>query len=145
MQKLLRSRKGFTLIELIVVIVIIAILIAALTPAILGVIRRANVAADESDCRTVMMAGSVANLIDPSTALPDDAAQVIAQISGTSNVRAGTYTIFFEGQIAVGCRLPAANTRSRQDIEIGNVEGADLTPFPVPVGGAVGGGGEGEG
>jgi len=121
MQKLLRSKKGFTLIELIVVIVIIAILIAALTPAILGVIRRANIAADEADARTVMMAGSVAGLGQtPPAQPPADGALILAELTGSGNVRPGTYTVFFEDSIAVGASLAAANARAGIVATVGN-------------------------
>ena len=56
MKNLFKNRKkGFTLVELIVVIVIIAVLIAALTPAILGVIGRANISANDAETRTILV------------------------------------------------------------------------------------------
>ncbi|MCL2203030.1 MAG: prepilin-type N-terminal cleavage/methylation domain-containing protein [Defluviitaleaceae bacterium] len=56
MKKLWQNRKkGFTLVELIVVIVIIAVLVAALTPAIMGVVNRANIAADRSDANAILV------------------------------------------------------------------------------------------
>ena len=130
MQKLMKSRKGFTLIELIVVIVIIAILIAALTPAILGVIRRANKAADEADLRTVMMAGSVAGtLITP----PDTpaGANIPPQITGGGNVVNGAYELWFEGAVCVGGRITGgrwtANT-GEDAVSIGQITGtANMT------------------
>ena len=103
MKKILKSKKGFTLIELIVVIVILAILIAALTPAILGVIRRANRAADEADARSVMMAGSIAGISQAVPGIPDPA-DILAELTGARNVRNGTYTVFFEDSVGVGAR-----------------------------------------
>jgi prepilin-type N-terminal cleavage/methylation domain-containing protein len=52
MKKLL-NKKGFTLIELIVVIAIIAILAAILIPALLNYIQEANRTKDQSDCRSL--------------------------------------------------------------------------------------------
>jgi len=137
MQKLLRSRKGFTLIELIVVIVIIAILIAALTPAILGVIRRANVAADEADARTVMMAGSVAGLMQVPPGLPPvgsgaapGAHTILGQFTGTNNVRSGTYYVQFEGAVAIACTF-AIDNRSATPQSVGLPPNTHLAP-PLP-------------
>ena len=96
------GKKGFTLVELIVVIVIIAILVAALTPAILGVIRRANQAADQADARAVMMGASVAGI--GKNGIPA-AADVQAQFTGGVNITNGTYTVYFDSGMAVGCKL----------------------------------------
>ena len=46
MLKMLRNRKGFSLVELIVVIVILGILVAIAVPSLVGYIKKANVAAD---------------------------------------------------------------------------------------------------
>ncbi|MCL2663359.1 MAG: prepilin-type N-terminal cleavage/methylation domain-containing protein [Oscillospiraceae bacterium] len=124
MQRLLTNRKGFTLIELIVVIVIIAILIAALTPAILGVIRRANIAADEADARTVMMAGSVAGLSMPDGPGTPDDADILAEMTGATNVRPGTYHVYFEGSVAIGSEF-FLGTRTGEPATIGDVSGDD--------------------
>jgi prepilin-type N-terminal cleavage/methylation domain-containing protein len=127
MQKLLTNRKGFTLIELIVVIVIIAILIAALTPAILGVIRRANIAADEADARTVMMAGSVAGLAQPVPGMPPDGDAIKAEMAGAGNVRNGTYYVQFEGGGAVATASTfALQTRSGTAQSVGLPPGTHL-------------------
>ncbi|MCL2602965.1 MAG: prepilin-type N-terminal cleavage/methylation domain-containing protein [Defluviitaleaceae bacterium] len=117
MKKLLQNgKKGFTLTELIVVIVIIAILIAALTPAILGVIDRANRAADEADARSIMMAASMAAIpliSSNSTTLPTHT-QIRAELT-PNDFRAGfTVTVFFERGVAVGVRVTAGR-RSRGD------------------------------
>jgi len=131
MQKLLTSRKGFTLIELIVVIVIIAILIAALTPAILGVIRRANIAADQADARSVMMAGSVAGLQEVPPGMPADDSTVIAQFAGagSGNVRPGTYHVLFEGSVATACTFQTG-FRSNGPQTVGQT-----APVPAPAAG----------
>lgn len=47
------NKKGFTLIELIVVIAILAILAAILIPAVTGYITKANDARDKANCRAL--------------------------------------------------------------------------------------------
>ena len=55
-------KKGFTLVELIIVIVVLAILIAALVPAVLGIIDKVNRIADETFARALFTAGNVASI-----------------------------------------------------------------------------------
>jgi len=107
-QKLRKNgRKGFTLVELIIVIVIIAILIAALTPAIMGVIQRANKAADEADLRTVMLAAQTAadynSTVPPSNTL-------ISGAMTAGNLPPITCTLYFKGSFCVGARLITGRT-----------------------------------
>jgi len=126
-----KNRKGFTLIELIVVIVIIAILVAALTPAILGVIERANVAADEADARSLIMAASVAALtqkVNLGSALdPDD---VIDEITGNPTLKASTgWVIYFDGPMAIGCTYKA---KSKAGASIGDVNTSNTNKVTGP-------------
>lgn len=52
-----RNKKGFTLIELIVVLVIMAILVAAAAPAMMGYVNKAKKASYLANCRAVYVAG----------------------------------------------------------------------------------------
>lgn len=67
MKKILK-KKGFTLIELIVVITILGILVAIAVPSILNYINEANLAVDEANERT---AKSQVGLLIATSATPD--------------------------------------------------------------------------
>jgi len=56
MMQILKNKKGFTLMELIVVLIIIAILMAALTPTLIGWINDARESSLRSEGRTVLLA-----------------------------------------------------------------------------------------
>lgn len=53
MKKLLRNKKGFTLIELIVVILILAVLAAILVPSIMNYVGKARDSRDQANARTL--------------------------------------------------------------------------------------------
>ena len=52
----MRNKKGFTLVEIIVVLVILAVLAATVIPAFLGVIERAKQSEAKEECRLLVMA-----------------------------------------------------------------------------------------
>jgi len=112
--------KGFTLVELIVVIVIIAILIAALTPAIMGVIRRANISADDTDARTVML--TAASLFDPNAPGNPDAAAITTAITGLGLRSGMIIELHFDGNgLAVGARIHGGARHADSHLAAGNV------------------------
>jgi len=98
----LRKRKGFTLIELIVVIAILAILAAIAIPAFIGTLTRAKTAADQATERVIISAVKVyyaekgtnptldqlkAGYLDPSyTKWSDGSAITAIAVDGTTGV-----------------------------------------------------------
>jgi type IV pilus assembly protein PilA len=58
------NKKGFTLIELIVVIAILAILAAILIPAVTGYITKATEARDQANCRALYSQVSLQVMLD---------------------------------------------------------------------------------
>ena len=61
------NKKGFTLIELIVVIAILAILAAILIPAVTGYIAKAQNGRDQANCRALYSQVSMQVLLDQTT------------------------------------------------------------------------------
>ena len=59
MKKILKNKKGFTLMEVIVVLIIIAVLAAALIPSFIGFINQSRAAEDIAAARVGMTAGQV--------------------------------------------------------------------------------------
>ena len=141
------GNKGFTLIELIVVIVIIAILVAALTPAILGVIDRANLSADQADARQVMMAAMVMTTeTNPPSMPPDTRAGHMFNVElNGHNILSGTaFAVHFNDSglpVAVEIVENAATTRVQKSRQANTVHIGlaipDLTATPPVTGGFV--------
>jgi len=137
------SKKGFTLIELVVVIVIIAILVAALTPAILGVIQRANRAADEADARTLMTVSSVAATSQsPPSAdglLIADFYNAFGMVTTTAaptpntGLTQGNYVVYFNGAFAY-CVEIVSGGRLGTGVVVGNKDSTPTTTVKLTVG-----------
>ena len=74
LQKKLKSKKGFTLIEMLVVIAIIAILVAISIPMVSGALEKARVAADDANlqaAKSVALLAEMEGKIDESTNITD--------------------------------------------------------------------------
>ena len=82
MFKKLSKKKGFTLMEMMIVVAIIAILIAIIVPTFKGALDRANAAADEANLRAYyaeVMANAVLEGKDPVP--PKDGNKITVSVS----------------------------------------------------------------
>lgn len=115
-QKLRKSKAGFTLIELIVVIAILAILAAILVPAMISYLNRAKAQKEESNLRAAYSAAAAAYTQLAVDGAVDDAkltAKTTELIGGDTKVPKG-FKITFDttGIKSVSCNCDAGDTVS---------------------------------
>ena len=72
LRKKLKSKKGFTLMEMLIVVAIIVILLAIAIPSFNGSLRKARLAADEANVRSYYAEVMVQAMADDSYAIPTD-------------------------------------------------------------------------
>ena len=90
MKKILRSKKGFTLMEVIVVLIIIAVLAAALIPSFIGFINQSRAATDISAARVGMTAAQVEVTHMVAAGLTPNSADIISKARFREAVAADT-------------------------------------------------------
>lgn len=89
------NKKGFTLIELIVVIAILAILAAILIPAVTGYIQKAEQARDSANCRALYSQVSLQVMLDAEDLDPATGTSTSGlAITYTANETLNTVTAF---------------------------------------------------
>jgi prepilin-type N-terminal cleavage/methylation domain-containing protein len=101
MKKLMSSQKGFTIMELVVVIIILGILVAIALPRYFSLTAEAQVAA----CRANMKAIEAAVVMEYSDRLLQGSTDTMVQVVADYNTDAGA---FFTGDVAP--REPAGGT-----------------------------------
>lgn len=109
MFKKLSKKKGFTLMEMMIVVAIIAILIAIIIPTFKGALDRANAAADEANLRAYyaeVMANAILEDKDPKA--PTDGNKIT--VGGVEYTLHGTASFKVEnGQLIITYDGPGSN------------------------------------
>lgn len=98
------SKKGFTLVELVIVIAILAILAAIAIPTVMNVIERANQSSDAANAKTMESALKTQAALDAPTNTLD------ADVSGDVSVTEAANYIKGEGGIDAAATDPAVAT-----------------------------------
>lgn len=134
---MLRSNKGFTLIEVIVVIVILGILSAVAVPKIIGNIDDAKVNTLKQNLEIIKTAINTSYAAGTITALPTNDAGVNALLSGRNlasmaigyTVSGTTYTLTAVANGTVSVGTPAGNVVSVYNLK--DAIATDTTKFPA--------------
>lgn len=94
--KLLRSKKGFTLVEIIVVLVIIGILVAATAPTMMGFVTEARKKAYASDARVGLIAAQavVTEVLGAGGSVSDGSIGELTLADGSTKVLVQNVTSF---------------------------------------------------
>lgn len=116
MKFLRKNKKGFTLIEIIVVLVILAILAAALIPSMIGFVNDARGKALVAEARTVYVAG-----------------QSIATELTTTNTGTGANKVAQLTDITTGEGLTKLRALLAPDIKVAGNGGAASTDIGLPI------------
>ncbi|MDW7658966.1 MAG: prepilin-type N-terminal cleavage/methylation domain-containing protein [Bacillota bacterium] len=119
-----KSKKGFTLIELVVVIAILGILAAILIPVISGFIQRANDAADQANARGLFNAASMVLAVN-------DTALAIDTLGPTELTTAGVDDLF--GTIPTGSTVVVVAAGSGRVVQSAQVNGWTYNPSNDPM------------
>ena len=111
----MKNNKGFSLVELIIVIAIMAILVGVMAPQLIKYVEKTNVSSDAQLCDSVRTALTTA-CMDPDVVkeggdLSDTTGSVIGASTGSSNVRAAAEEILGVSLSAVGSQLKSKSAK----------------------------------
>ena len=125
MFKKLSKKKGFTLMEMMIVVAIIATLIAVIIPTFKGALDRAHAATDEANLRAYYAEETASAILgDRAPKAPDDTKSVI--VSGV------TYNLY-------GTATYSIDSKTRQmTITYNGPDGSGVTNLTIPGGGNTG-------
>ena len=108
----IRKKKGFTLIELIAVLVIMAILALIVTPLVMNIIRKARISADERSVdvygRSIELA--IAGYLQDTGKFPTNVEQLTIEYSGNQVVCSTTQINTDSSVYLAGCRVAGKST-----------------------------------
>ncbi|MCL2617605.1 MAG: type II secretion system GspH family protein [Defluviitaleaceae bacterium] len=107
-----KHKKGFTMIELVVVIAVLAILLTVLAPSILSVLDSANRIGDMADANAIQQAGGAAAIALGRQPTPGE---VVAEMAGGTMHVGLTVDLFFEGMAPAGFRIVSGGRTTRSD------------------------------
>ena len=114
------NNKGFSLVELIVVIAVMAILAAVAIPTFAGFITKANVASDESFANDVLYAAKIAHTVEGT--VPDVTITAAKNASATKieyTVGGVTYTIEHNGSTTT-CKAGGTAVATGPVVDVSN-------------------------
>jgi len=103
MKKILRNKKGFTLMEIIVVLIIIAVLAAALIPSFVNFARDAGASSAIAEANIGMTASQavLTEIIASGATIPADANQILDWGAPTGTPAASRFSGFVTGDVRV--------------------------------------------
>jgi prepilin-type N-terminal cleavage/methylation domain-containing protein len=119
-----RNKKGFTLIELVVVIAILGILAAILVPVISGFIETANQSADNANARLVYQAAAMWFAANNTASTGTLAASALTPYMGTANYPEAKSTTFkgpFTAQVFADGSIEVLTTLAGYNPAIGKL------------------------
>ena len=93
LRKKLKSKKGFTLMEMLIVVAIIVILLAIAIPSFNGSLRKARLAADEANVRSYYAEVMVQAMADDNYKIPKDTTLPAKYNGGKFQVKGATMSV----------------------------------------------------